>query len=58
MISAENLINTKLRKIFLFRYTVSLQEFIEAVFVYTFFYNLRHVGPNTGSPMKYRFFLQ
>ena len=56
MISAENLINTKLRKIFLFCYKVSLQKFIEAVFVYTFFYNLRNVGPNTGSPMNYRFF--
>ena len=56
MISAENLINTKLRNIFLFRYKVSLQKFIEAVFVYTFFYDLRNVGPNPGSPMNYRFF--
>ena len=56
MISAENLINTKLRKIFLFRYKVSLQKFIEAVFVYTLFYDLRNVGPNPGSPMNYRFF--
>ena len=56
MISAENLINTKLRKIFLFRYKVSLQKFIETVFVYTLFYNLRNVGPNPGSPMNYRFF--
>ena len=56
MISAENLINTKLRNIFLFRYKVSLQKFIEAVFVYTFFDDLRNVGPNPGSPMNYRFF--
>ena len=56
MISAENLINTKLRNIFLFRYKVSLQKCIEAVFVYTFFYDLRNVGPNPGSPMNYRFF--
>ena len=56
MISAENLINTKLRNIFLFRYKVSLQKFIEAVFVYTFFYDLSNVGPNPGSPMNYRFF--
>ena len=41
---------------FLFRYKVSLQKFIEAVFVYTFFYNLMNVGPNTGSPMNYRVF--
>ena len=33
MISAENLVNTKLRNKFLFRYKVSLQKFIEAVFV-------------------------
>ena len=56
MISAENLVNTKLGNIFLFRYKVSLQKFIEAVFVYTFFYDLRNVGPNPGSPMNYRFF--
>ena len=56
MISAEHLVNTKLRNIFLFRYKVSLQKFIEAVFVYTFFYDLRNVGPNPGSPMNYRFF--
>ena len=56
MISADNLINTKLTKIFLFRYIVSFRKFIEAVFVYTFFYNLRNVGPNPGSPMNYRFF--
>ena len=56
MISADNLINTKLRKIFLFRYIVSFQKFIEAVFVYTLFYNLRNVGPNPGSPMNYTFF--
>ena len=56
MISAENLKNTKLINIFLFRYKVSLQKFIEAGFVYTFFYNLRNVGPNTGSPVNYRFF--
>ena len=56
MISAENLINTKLRNIFLFSYKVSLQKFIEAVFGYTLFYDLRNVGPNPGSPMNYRFF--
>ena len=55
-ISAANLINTKLRKIFLFRYKLSLQHFIEAVFVYQLFYNLRNVGPHPGSPMNYRLF--
>ena len=35
---------------------MSFQKFIETVFVCTFFYRLRNVGPNPGSPMDYRFF--
>ena len=35
---------------------MSLQKFIETVFVCTLFYRLRNVGPNPGSPMDYRFF--
>ena len=39
---------------------VSLQSVASKVywscFVYTFFYDLRNVGPNPGSPMNYRFF--
>ena len=35
---------------------MSFQKFIETVFVCTFFYRLRNVGPNAGSPMDYRFF--
>ena len=39
---------------------MSLQKFIETVFVCTFFYRLRNVGPNPGSPylpyMHYSFF--
>ena len=35
---------------------MSLQKFIGTVFVCTFFYRLRNVGPNPGSPMNYRIF--
>ena len=35
---------------------MSFQKFIETVFVCTFFYRLRNVGPYPGSPMDYRFF--
>ena len=35
---------------------MSLQKFIETVFVSTLFYTLRNAGPNPGSPMNYRFF--
>ena len=35
---------------------MSLQKYIETVFVYTFFYRLRNVGSHPGSPMNYRFF--
>ena len=35
---------------------MSFQKFIETFFVCTFFYRLRNVGPNPGTPMDYRFF--